>query len=248
MRHRILAAVAVLVTATACAAPGGKGDDAKPAATVTVTQPAPSPTPSAETPTPSASIWTEPKPVTPKLTPVTIDDWRYGYAWRGFATDVNGFGGQYDKPGEVHVTFTVQMTVTDDRRPAIPSPNSLWVGHNYGFSFYAKPSRLPGCLPLEGVGLCELSSGPFYAGCEELQNDSKDGNFPPRGKLITSCRIDAAFPESVKPSDFKVAIHYEECCETDGQHREWLPLQNLPVPPPAREPEAEQTSSRARYL
>ncbi|MFC9379922.1 hypothetical protein ACFT0G_16245, partial [Streptomyces sp. NPDC057020] len=39
-----------------------------------------------------------PTPVTPRLTAVTVDDWRYRYAWRGFATDVDGAGGQYDKP------------------------------------------------------------------------------------------------------------------------------------------------------
>lgn len=75
----------------------------------------------------------------------------------------------------MHVTLTVQMTATDDRRPEIPSPNSLWVGHNYGFSFFVEPSKLPDCVPLEGLGLCELSSGPFYAGCKELRNDGDGG-------------------------------------------------------------------------
>ncbi|MFG2761515.1 hypothetical protein [Streptomyces wuyuanensis] len=244
MRHRILAAAAILISATACAAPADGADAAKPAAP----KPAATRAPSPAAPEPSVSIWTEPKPPTAKLTPVTIDDWRYGYAWRGFSTDVDGFGGQYDKPGEVHVTLTVQMTVTDDRRPKIPTPNSLWVGQNYGFNFFVKPSKLSGCVPLEGVGLCELSSGPFYSGCEELQNDGDGTGFSPRGRMIMSCRIDAAFPESVKPTDFKVGVRYEECCETDGQHRVWLPFQNLPVPPPPREPEAEQTSPRMRYL
>ncbi|MFE4953468.1 hypothetical protein ACFRCW_05005 [Streptomyces sp. NPDC056653] len=246
MRHRILAIVAILVTATACAGPSAKTADAKPSATVTqeAPTPRPSPTTTAEDPTPSPSIWSEPKPVTPKLTPVTIDDWRYGYAWQGFSTDTNGFGGEYDKPGEVHVTLTVQMSATDDRRPAIPSPNSLWVGENYGFSFFVKPSKNPGCLPLEGVGLCELSSGMFYSGCEELRNDGDGTNFPPQGRLITSCRFDDVFPESVKPSDFKVSVHYEECCETDGEHRVWLPFQALPIPSPdVAEPEDQPTTS-----
>jgi hypothetical protein len=251
VRHRILAAVAVLVTATACAAPfGNKADDAKPSATATREVPSPSPTPSVSVPTPSTS--SAPTPVTPRLTPVTIDDWRYGYAWRGYSTDVKGSGGQYDKPGEVHVTLTVQMTVTDDRRPEIPSPNSLWVGHNYGFGFFVKPSKFPDCLPLEGVGLCELSSGPFYSGCEELRNDGDGTNFPPDGRLIMSCRIESAFPKSVEPSDFKVGVHYDECCESDAEHRVWLPFQDLPALPPESEPEAKpeagQTSSRALYL
>ncbi|GAA4930794.1 hypothetical protein ACFPM3_02810 [Streptomyces coeruleoprunus] len=219
MRHRILAAVAVLFTATACAAPPGTQADRKPPATVRQATPAPAPTPSPRT-----------TPAGPELTPITIDGWRYGYAWRGLATDVNGSGGQYDKPGEVHVTLTVEMAATDDRRPEIPSPNSLWVGHNYGFGFFVDPSKFPDCLPLDGVGLCELSSGPFHAGCEELRNDGDGTNFPPGGRLIMSCRIDASFPESVKPGDFKVGVHYDECCESDAEHRVWLPFQDVPVP------------------
>ncbi|MGW4984662.1 hypothetical protein [Streptomyces mirabilis] len=251
VRHRILPFAVILLTATACAAPSLKKADAKPSATVT--QEAPAPSPSATAPTPSPSIWSEPKSVTPTLTAVTIDDWRYGYAWRGFSTDVKGFGGEYDKPGEVHVTMTVQMTATDVRRPQIPSPNSLWVGQNYGFSFFVKPSKVPGCNPLEGVGLCELSSGAFYTGCEELRNDGDGTNFPPRGGLILSCRFDDVFPESVKPSDFKVGIHYEECCESDAEHRVWLSFQDLPVPAPVEEPEtekpeAEQSAPGPRYL
>lgn len=250
MRHRILAAVAVLATATACAAPPGGRADAKPSATATKEAPAssPSPTESAVSPTPSVS--SAPTPVAPKLTPVTIDDWHYGYAWRGFSTDTDGFGGEYDKPGEVHVTLTVQMTATDDRRPRIPSPSSLWVGQNYGFGFFVKPSKFPGCSPLEGVGLCELSSGPFYGGCEELRNDGDGTNFPQRGRMVMSCRVDASFPESVKSSDFKVGVHYDECCDTDAEHRVWLPFQDLPLPPAVAEqtPKAKQPSSRALYL
>ncbi|MET8129309.1 hypothetical protein ABZV67_45670 [Streptomyces sp. NPDC005065] len=248
MHHRILAIVAILVPATACAAPSVKKADAKTSATVTQDVPTPSPSPTPSVAAPKPSIWSAPTPITPKLTPVTIDDWRYGYAWRGFTTDVNGSGGEYDKPGEVHVTLTVQMTATDDRRPEIPSPNSLWVGQNYGFSFFVEPSKLLDCLPLEGVGLCELSSGPFYADCEELRNDGDGTNFPPRGRLIMSCRIEDSFPESVKPSDFKVAVHYDECCETDAERRAWLPLQDLPLPPPVTEPESGQTSPGVRYL
>ncbi|MFH8932398.1 hypothetical protein [Streptomyces pristinaespiralis] len=255
MRHRILAAAAVAVAATACVGPSGtKADDAKPSAAEDVPTPVSSPTPSLSVPaTPSPSP--TPTPVEPKLTPVTIDDWRYGYAWRSFSTDINGSGGEYDKPGEVHVTLTVQMTVTDDRRPAIPPPNSLWVGHNYGFSFYVKPSKFPGCLPLEGLGWCELSAGAFYSGCEELQNDSTGSNFPPGGRMVMSCRIDATFPGSVKPSDFKVGVHYGECCETDGEHRVWLPFQDLPAPQPVQgretpstEPGARQSPPPIRYL
>ncbi|MGW1494350.1 hypothetical protein [Streptomyces sp. NPDC002402] len=63
-----------------------------------------------------------------------------------------------------------------------------------------------------------------------------------------SCRIDPSLPESVKPSDFKVGVRYDECCETDVEHRVWLPFQDLPLPPPVTEPEAGQTSSRALYL
>ncbi|MFE0651446.1 hypothetical protein ACFVZH_22935 [Streptomyces sp. NPDC059534] len=258
MRHRFLAAVALLVTvtATACAVPSGERADAKPSVTLTQAVPAPasSGTPTTAAPAPEATP--SPKPVTPELTSVTIDDWRYGYAWRGFSTDVEGDGGQYDKPGEVHVTLTVQMTATDDRRPAIPSPNSLWVGHNYGFGFFVKPSKSPDCLPHESVGLCELSSGPFYAGCEQLRNDGDGTNFPQRGSLIMSCRIDATFPESVKASDFKVGIHYDECCDTDAKHRVWLPFQDLPLPPRASEepqgetaePETGGTPPPIRYL
>lgn len=245
--HRVLPTVAILVTATACAAPSGQKADAKPSASVTQKSSAPSPRVTTA-PTPSPSIWSEPKPVTPKLTPVTIDDWHYGYAWRGFSTDVKGFGGEYDKPGEVHVTLTVQMSATDDRRPAIPSPNSLWVGQNYGFSFFVKPSKSPGCLPLEGVGLCELSSGMFYSGCEELRNDGDGTNFPPQGRLITSCRFDDAFPESVKPSDFKVGVHYEECCGSDAERRVWLPFQALPIPAPVEEPKAGTGTPTHNYL
>lgn len=102
MRHRILAAAAVAVAATACVGPSGtKADDAKPSAAEDVPTPVSSPTPSLSVPaTPSPSP--TPTPVEPKLTPVTIDDWRYGYAWRNFSTDINGSGGEYDKPGEVH--------------------------------------------------------------------------------------------------------------------------------------------------
>ncbi|WP_314613093.1 hypothetical protein [Streptomyces stackebrandtii] len=246
MRHRFLAAVAMLVTATACAVPSGQKADAKPSVTdtATATQEAPtpgsSPSPSPAPPAPETTPPPSPNPITPELTAVAIDDWRYGYAWRGFSKDVNGDGGQYDKPGEVHVTLTVQMTATDDRRPEIPSPNSLWVGHNYGFNFFVKPSRFPDCLPLEGVGLCELSAGSFYSGCEELQNDGDGTNFPSRGTLIMSCRLDATFPETVKASDFKVGVRYDECCDTDTKHRTWLPFQNLPQPPRATE-ETEET-------
>jgi hypothetical protein len=254
VRHRFLAAVAISVTATACAVPTGTKADAKPSAAQEVPASSSSPAPTTAAPAPRAT--SSPKPITPKLTAVTIDDWRYGYAWRGFSTDVNGDGGQYDKPGEVHVTLTVQMTATDDRRPEIPSPNSLWVGHNYGFSFFVKPSKFPDCLPLEGVGLCELSSGPFYAGCKELQNDGDGTVFPQRGSLIMSCRIDATFPENVKASDFTVGVRYDECCDTDTEHRVWLPLQNLPLPSPApqepeeetAEPETAQTPPSIRYL
>lgn len=63
-----------------------------------------------------------------------------------------------------------------------------------------------------------------------------------------SCRIEDSFPESVKPSDFKVAVHYDECCETDTEHRVWLPFQDLPVPPPVTKPEAVHTSPGVRYL
>ncbi|MFB7340878.1 hypothetical protein ACFCZ6_12550 [Streptomyces hydrogenans] len=249
MRHRFASAVALAVTATACAAPtGAPGADAKPSPTTvaetpgpTPTRPAPPPSPST-VPTPDATTPT-PAPVAPELTPVTVDDWRYGYAWTSFSTDVGGGQGEpYDKPGEVHVTFTVRMTATDDRRPEIPSPNSLWVGHNYGFSFFVKPSKFPDCLPLDGVGLCELSAGPFYAGCETLQNDGDGTGFPSGGSLVMSCRIDATFPASVKPADFKVAVRHDECCDTDTEHRTWLPFQNLPAPTPTpeepEEPEA----------
>ncbi|MFI5639514.1 hypothetical protein ACIA8H_19145 [Streptomyces goshikiensis] len=244
MRHRILAAAAVLVTATACTAPfGSKADGSNPSATAT--EEGPSPGPTLSVPAPTSRTSSAPTPLTPRLTPVTIDDWRYGYAWRGYSTDVKGSGGQYDKPGEVHVTLTVQLTVTDDRRPEIPSPNSLWVGHNYGFSFFVKPSKFPDCLPLEGVGLCELSSGAFYSGCEELRNDGDGTSFPPNGRLIMSCRIETPLPESVEPSDFKVGVHYEECCESDAKHRVWLPFQDLPALPPKSEPEPELRVRRA---
>ncbi|MGW6565900.1 hypothetical protein [Streptomyces sp. NPDC054975] len=256
VRHRFLAAVAILVTATACGVPSGKKADAKPSATVTQQVPTPSSSPTSSAAVPAPEATPSPKPVTSKLTAVTIDDWRYGYAWRGFSTDVNGAGGQYDKPGEVHVTLTVEMAVTDDRRPEIPAPNSLWVGHNWGFSFFVKPSKFPDCLPLEGVGLCELSAGAFYSGCEELQNDSDGNNFRPGGRLVMSCRIENTFPDSVKPSDFKVGVHYDECCESDAQHRVWLPFQNLPLPLRATEepeeetaePDTGQTPPPIRYL
>ncbi|MFB8079960.1 hypothetical protein [Streptomyces sp. NPDC056013] len=265
MRHRFLAAVAVLVTATACAVPPVQEGDAKPSAAASreaaapgggpssaPADPVPEPTtadprPEATTAGPLPEPTASPTPVTPRLTAVTVDDWRYGYAWRGFATDVEGAGGQYDKPGEVHVTLTVQMTVTDDRRPEIPAPNSLWVGHNYGFTFFVKPSKFADCLPLEGVGLCELSSGPFYSGCEELRNDGDGTDFPQRGSLIMSCRIDAAFPESVRASDFTVGVRYDECCDSDARHRVWLPFQDLPAAPPVTEDsqeEQEETEER----
>ncbi|MEH0397190.1 hypothetical protein ACFWI0_15460 [[Kitasatospora] papulosa] len=186
---------------------------------------------------------------------MTIDDWHYGYAWRGFSTDVKGFGGEYDKPGEVHVSLTVQMTATDDRRPLIPSPNTSWVDQNYGFSFFAKPSKVPGCNPIAGVDLCELSAGMFYSGCEDLRNDGDGTNFPPQGGLIMRCRLEDVFPKSVKPSDFKVAIHYEACCEneSDGGHRVWLPFQDLRAPAPVKKPETdkpepEQSKPGVRYL
>ncbi|MFE6068744.1 hypothetical protein [Streptomyces sp. NPDC056525] len=256
VRNRFLAAVAVLVTTTACAVPSGQKDDPKPSAVASQGVATPSSGPTATTAAPLPEATASPTPVTPELTAVTVDDWRYGYAWRGFSRDVDGAGGQYDKPGEVHVTLTVQMTVTDDRRPEIPSPNSLWVGHNYGFDFFVKPSKFPDCLPLEGVGLCELSSGPFYSGCEELQNDSDGTNFPQRGSLIMSCRIDATFPESVKASDFKVGVRYDECCDSDAKHRVWLPFQDLPLPPrvteepqeETAEPETANTPPPIRYL
>lgn len=256
MRHRFSAAVAVLVTATACAVPYGEKTDAKPSAAATPELPAPSSSPAPATSAPTPEETPSPKEIAPDLTKVTVDDWRYGYAWRGFSTDVDGDGGQYDKPGKVHVTLTVQMTATDDRRPEIPSPNSLWVGHNYGFNFFVKPSKFPDCMPLEGVGLCELSAGPFYAGCEEVQNDGDGVNFPRRGSLIMSCRIDATFPENVKASDFKVGVRFDECCDTDTKHRVWLPFQDLPRPLRATEepeeetvgPETAQTPPPIRYL
>lgn len=247
MRLRVLPTVAILVTATACAAPSAEKADAKPSSSVTQKASAPS-SGVTTAPTSSPSIWKEPKPVAPKLTPVTIDAWRYGYAWRGFSTDVKGFGGEYDKPGEVHVTLTVQMNATDDRRPLIPSPNSLWVGQNYGFSFFVDASKVPGCNPLEGVGMCELTSGAFYDGCKNLRNNGDGTNFPPRGGLIMSCRFDEVFPESVKPSDFKVGVHYEECCESDAEHRVWLPFQDLPVPAPVETPKASTGKPTHSYL
>ncbi|MFB7449844.1 hypothetical protein [Streptomyces sp. NPDC056194] len=243
MRHRFLAAVAILVTATACAVPIGKKADAKPSVTAVQEIPTPSSSPTPTTAAPMPEVKPPPKSVTPELTAVTIDDWRYGYAWRGFSKDVNGDGGSYDKPGEVHVTLTVEMAVTDDRRPEIPAPNSLWVGQNYGFSFFVKPSKFPDCLPLEGVGLCELSSGPFYSGCEELRDDGDGNNFRPGGRVVMSCRIENTFPESVQPGDFKVGVHYDECCESDAKHRVWLPFQNLPLPPRATEEPQEETAA-----
>ncbi|MFE3021645.1 hypothetical protein [Streptomyces sp. NPDC059256] len=246
MRHRILiTAVAVIIAATACTAPS---EDARVQPSVLVTQGAPAPSQTPSLVVPDSSKPTPSVPTAPKLTPVTIDGWRYGYAWRGFFTDVKGFGGQYDKPGEVHVNLTVQMTVTDDRRPKIPSPNSLWVGQNYGFNFFVRPPKLPGCMPLEEVGLCELTSGPFYSGCEEQRDDGDGTSFAPRGEIVMSCRIDASFPESVKPSDFKVGVRVEECCETDVAYRVWLPFQDLPQPPPVTESERGRPSPGARYL
>ncbi|MFD7574559.1 hypothetical protein ACFV6U_29230 [Streptomyces sp. NPDC059810] len=133
------------------------------------------------------------------------------------------------------------------------------MGHNYGFAFFVKPSKFADCLPLEGVGLCELSSGPFYSGCEELRNDGDGTDFPQRGSLIMSCRIDAAFPESVRVSDFTVGVRYDECCDSDARHRVWLPFQDLPAPPPVTEdpqeeqeetvePETGHTPPAIRYL
>ncbi|MFC9258240.1 hypothetical protein ACFT25_00200 [Streptomyces hydrogenans] len=246
MRHRLTSAVALVVTATACAAPGTERtvEDPKPSATAAGKPPAPTPSPSPADPTPDPTTPT-PEPRLPDLTPVTVDDWRYGYAWTGLATDVGGREGEpYDKPGEVHVTFTVRMTATDDRRPEIPSPNSLWVGHNYGFTFFVKPSKFPDCLPLDGVGLCELTAGPFYSGCETLRNDGDGTAFPSGGSLIMSCRVDAVLPASVGPGDFKVAVRHDECCETDTEHRTWLPFQDLPAPEPA--PETTEDPERER--
>lgn len=58
--------------------------------------------------------------------------------------------------------------------------------------------------------------------------------------------MEAPLPESVKPSDFKVGVHYDECCESDVKHRVWLPFQDLPASPPKSEPESELVVTRWR--
>jgi hypothetical protein len=96
------------------------------------------------------------------------------------------------------------------------------------------------------MGVGERTVSRARPGCEKLQDDGDGINFPPGGQLVMSCRFDATFPESVKRSDFKVGVHYDECCETDAKHRVWLPFQNLPVPQPVKERETSSTEPGTR--
>ncbi|MCW2688737.1 MAG: hypothetical protein JWR37_3627 [Mycobacterium sp.] len=175
------------------------------------------------TPVPTASPT---QPAQPVLTPVTIDDWRYGVAWVGFGTDTGGTDNP-TKPGQVRVSFTVELVATDTRRRSVPLPNSAWVNSNYGWVFQANTARARNavCVPGDPCNR-ELHTGA--GGCRKQQDDSDGYTLPPGGKIVLTCSDWSSFPDSIKPSDFSIGYVWKPCCSGSNatQHELRMRLQS----------------------